>query len=95
MKLSILQIIGIFILITIIGIVFGYFHRLPECYLIEDENVCGIDYYEREGICWDKFKLKQCCKGGDYLLKGVYGGNTCWWIHSGFNESLLNTYDGG
>ena len=53
----------------------------PECYLIEEDKSCGVGYYNKyQGSCWVEFRLKQCCKGRDYIMKGVYGDRTCQWI---------------
>jgi len=63
----------------------------PECYLIEEFESCSIGYYEKDyQSCWLKYHLKQCCKGNSYIMQGVYGDKTCWWIYSGFNQSLLS-----
>ena len=75
------------ILLTIIALMF-VLNRLnstkPECYLIEQTESCGYDYYNRNNDnCFEEIKLKQCCRGKDYMLKGVYGGLTCWYILNG------------
>lgn len=53
------------------------------------EKECGFGSYNRYNPCFIDLKLKQCCRGKEYMLKGVYGDLTCWWILSGQNKSLL------
>ena len=64
-------------------------HTHPECYLTEQNIECGYGYYSRnDNSCFTKIKLNQCCRGDDYMLKGVYGDLNCWYI---MNGQQLNT----
>ena len=85
-------IIAILLLICILSIfcISIILSQRPECYLVEKDVRCGVGYYVYPNDCFKDLKLTQCCRGNEYLLKGVYGDLTCWWILSGQDESLLN-----
>ena len=72
-------------------------NKLPECYLIEQNEKCFNNYDERYSPCWEDLLLKQCCKGIDYIMKGVYGDVSCPFIMAGQdiikfekNDSTIN-----
>ncbi len=87
MKKIIFWIVVSITVLSLFLILLQYYNQ-PECYLIEQDEKCGFGYWVKVG-CWSELHLRECCKGDDYILKGVYGDKTCWWLMAGQPE--LNT----
>ena len=82
-KKSLIGFIGIVFIIAALA-VFITFSQTPECYIIQSNQDCSVGYYIKYNDYCDT-RLKMCCRGDDYLMKGVHGDKVCKYV-------LDNTY---